>query len=471
MTALDSKRPAPLEAVTPLENTGAKPPNILFFFTDDQRFDTIAALNNEEIITPCMDSFVRDGTTFANAYIMGGSCPAVCMPSRAMLMSGRTLYHLDRQGQTIPESHLMLPEVLQQAGYMTFGTGKWHNGPETYARGFTTGAEIFFGGMNDHWNVPAANFDPTGEYPEDKRHCRKGKHSSELFSDTAIDFLRRYDGDDPFFMYVSYMAPHDPRTMPRKYLEMYDPARITLPANFLPEHPFDNGELTIRDEKLEVWPRTPEAIRGHIRDYYAMITHVDAEMGRVMETLRERGFAENTVIVFAGDNGLAVGRHGLMGKQNMYDHSVHVPLIMCGPGIPQGERRDAYCYLLDIFPTLCELAVVPAPETVEGRSLVPVMENPDHRVRDTLLFAYRGFQRSVQDARYKLIEYVVNGERATQLFDLVDDPWETNNLADDPACAEHVARLRKALARWRDELDDTQPGQGEAFWRGFDAGA
>ena len=459
-----------------------KRPNILFFFTDDQRFDTIAALGNEHIITPNLDSLVRDGVTFTSAYIMGGSCPAVCMPSRAMLMSGRTLFHLEGRGEHIPDEHVLLPEAMQKAGYATFGTGKWHNGTRAYARAFSAGAEIFFGGMDDHWQVPACDFDSTGKYPKEKEHrarlklgaeetivkCRfdhvlKGKHSSELFSDAAIRFLRDYTEDTPFFMYVSYMAPHDPRTMPQEYLDMYDPESIPLPPNFLPEHPFDNGELWIRDEKLAAWPRTPKEIRKHITDYYAMITHLDAQIGRVLAALLDTGRADNTIIVFAGDNGLAVGRHGLMGKQNMYEHSVHVPLIMSGPGIPKGEKRDAYSYLLDIYPTLCDLTGVSIPDSVEGKSLVPAMRDSRQRIRDSLLFAYRDMQRSVRVGRYKLIEYAVSGKRTTQLFDLQADPWEVNNLGRDAACAGHVERLRRQLQRWKDEWDDP----GENFWRVF----
>ena len=259
---------------------GARP-NILFFFTDDQRFDTIRGLGYDQVHTPNIDALVERGTAFTDAYIMGGSAGAVCMPSRAMLMTGRTLYHLEGQGQGITEDHVMLGEALQKAGYTTFGTGKWHNGPSSYARSFTTGAEIFFGGMEDHWNVPACDFDPTGVYDVSGPmirdpfrsntvqyrlcdHVTPGKHSSELFCEAAIDFLKGQDADKPFFAYISFMAPHDPRTMPREYLEMYDPAEIALPDNFLPEHPFDNGALRIRDELLEAFPRTPEAIRRHI---------------------------------------------------------------------------------------------------------------------------------------------------------------------------------------------------------------
>jgi arylsulfatase A-like enzyme len=454
-------------------------------FTDDQRFDTIGALGYPELITPVMDSLVARGTAFTNAYIMGGSCGAVCMPSRAMLMTGRTLYHLEGQGQRIPKEHMLLGEALQALNYTTFGTGKWHNGPESYARSFSTGAEIFFGGMDDHWNVPACDFDPTGKYENSHPfirdpfvtnqvtsrhvdHIQPGVHSSELFAGAAVDFLHGYDGQDPFFMYVSFMAPHDPRTMPRDYLDMYDPATVTLPENYMPTHPFDNGELLVRDELLAEFPRTPDEIKRHIAEYYAMISHLDAQIGRILAALDERGWTENTLIVLAGDNGLAIGRHGLMGKQNLYDHSLHVPLLMAGPNVPQGETRYAYTYLLDIAPTLLDYVGVPAPPTMEGRSLMPALMDPAHTLRDTLYFAYRGYQRAIQGDRYKLIEYVVDGTRTTQLFDRRADPWEMEDLASHPSHAETIGTLRQEMRHWRETLDDNQPTQGAEFWKGFE---
>jgi len=460
-----------------------KRPNILFFFTDDQRFDTVRALGNAQIHTPHMDAWVRQGVSFTHAHIMGGTSGAVCMPSRAMLMTGRTLFHLDRQGQSIPEEHILLGELLQAHGYETWGTGKWHNASSSYARSFTAGDEIFFGGMDDHWNVPANHFDPSGEYPAQPQvkdafysnevtyrqtdHITPGTHSSELFCNAAVDFLQTYRKDAPLFMYLAFMAPHDPRTMPREYLDMYDPDEIELPPNFMPEHPFDNGELKVRDELLESWPRTEKAIKRHLAEYYAMITHADAQMGRVMDALRESGQAENTIIVFAGDNGLALGQHGLMGKQSLYDHSVRVPLVMAGPGVPQGVRSRAHCYLLDVYPTLCELIGVETPETVDGVSLVPAMADANLLVRDTLYCAYKELHRSVRDERYKLIEYVVKGERTTQLFDLDADPWELDNLAGDDAYAADVARLRAEMARWRDQTDDADDEFGQVFWAGY----
>ena len=151
-------------------------------------------------------------------------------------------------------------------------------------------------------------------------------------------------------MYVSLMAPHDPRTMPKEFLEMYDPEEIKLPENFLTEHPIDTGALRVRDELLAAFPREPNEIKRHIAEYYAMISHLDHAFGRLLTALQEQGKLDNTIIVFAGDNGLALGQHGLMGKQNLYDHSVRVPLIFAGPGIPEGEQRNSPVYLLDIFP-------------------------------------------------------------------------------------------------------------------------
>lgn len=124
---------------------------------------------------------------------------------------------------------------------------------------------------------------------------------------------------------------------------------IAVPANFMPEHPFDNGEMRIRDEMLGPFPRTEEFVRGEIAGYYAMISEVDAQIGRVLDALEANGQADNTIVIFAGDNGLAVGQHGLLGKQSMYEHSIRVPLVMAGPGIPSGETRDAWCTFLIFF--------------------------------------------------------------------------------------------------------------------------
>ncbi len=418
-------------------------PNFVFLLSDDQRHDTIHALGNEVIQTPHMDRLAMDGFVFTHAFVMGSTSPAVCMPSRAMLHSGRSLWRApsDLKGVSI------LPEILRQAGYETFGTGKWHNTAPSFARGFSGGEAIFFGGMSNHLKVPIYLFEPGGRYPSSRRYTGP-KFSTELFADAAVEFLRTYRSEEPFFLYVAFTAPHDPRMAPEPYADMYDPAKIPLPPNFLPEHPFDNGELRIRDEMLAPFPRTPEAVRRHIADYYAMISHLDFHVGRVLKALDKSGHAKDTIVVYSSDNGLAVGQHGLLGKQNLYEHSLRVPLVLRGPEIPRG-RTDALVYLHDLFATISELADVKTPEEIDSQSLAPVIRGERTSVRDHLLGAYRDVQRSVRDKRWKLIEYRVKGESHTQLFDVENDPHERTNLADVPAQQENLKRLKTLLRRTR----------------------
>ena len=265
-----------------------KPPNILLFFADDQRFDTIRALGNPRIHTPNLDRLAARGCAFTHAHIPCGTHGAICMPSRAMLHTGRTLFHLHDSGSSIPAEHTMLGEALRERGYATWGAGKWHNGRESFNRSFDDGDEIYFGGMADHWNVPAYHYDASGKY--DKRlpyiadppsfgnnevawrdcdHIHAGRHSSEILADAAVDYIERAGtSDSPFFAYVALLAPHDPRTMPQRFLEMYPAEDMPLPPNFLGGHPFDNGALRIRDELLARFPRAPEEIRRHQAEYY-----------------------------------------------------------------------------------------------------------------------------------------------------------------------------------------------------------
>lgn len=408
------------------------------------------------------------------------------MPSRAMLHTGRTLFHIDGEGQRIPQEHVTLGETLRKAGYKTFGAGKWHNGSASYARSFSDGAEIMFGGMADHWNVPCYNFDPNGVYKEKKfikdpfysnevscrqsDHITCGKHSSELFADATIKFINGYKDDKPFFIYLSFMAPHDPRTMPERFLEMYRQKDIVLPPNFRPEHEFNYGLRNCRDEVLAPYPRTESDTKRQIAEYYAMISHLDYELGRVIAALKENGEYENTIFILAGDNGLALGQHGLFGKQNCYEHSVRVPLIFAGPGVPKGKKSKAYCYLFDIYPTICELLNIPKPGTVEGKSLVDIMNGKKSVHREILYFAFCDAIRAVKNDRFKLIEYVGTSQspcRKTQLFDIQDDPWETQNLAENPAYANILAELRADLLKLRDEWDDLKHPFGQKFWSEF----
>lgn len=459
-------------------------PNVIFILTDDQRFDTIHALGNKDIKTPNLDELAKMGTAFTNAHIPGGTSGAVCMPSRAMINSGKTLFHLYQEGQEIPKKDTTMGQCFKENGYKTIGIGKWHNGTESYARSFVDGDNIFFGGMWDHWNVPVCSFHEDGVYEEMKnftanfQHCNHpmqmicdklsvGVHSTDLFTDTAIDFLKKTD-DKPFFMYLSYLAPHDPRTMPKQFGDMYNEDDIELPKNFLENHPFAygvgecNGET--RDEDLAAYPRNPQEVKSHICDYYAMISHIDYNVGKLVEQLKASGKLDNTIIVFTGDNGLAVGQHGLMGKQNVYEHSVRVPLLMAGKGIASQQISEEQVYLLDIFPTLCELCGLETPSSVEGISFAKACNCEKCNNREDLYFVYTGLIRSVKSQGFKLIEYK-NARDKTQLFNLETDPFEMKNLYSDTKYADTVAMLKKKLQWYKENWENNpQNKHSDVFW-------
>lgn len=432
--------------ITPNAEAQSKRPNVLFFFADDQRADTLAAFGNENISTPNLDRIAKLGTSFRRAYIMGALQGAVCLPSRAMMLSGRTLWRAPKNLQNVTT----LPEIFRNLGYMTFGTGKWHNGGPSFLRGFEFGKGVFLGGMCDHFNVPAQIV----ENGKLKKYMAKGEHSSEIFANAAIEFLQKNVGkepDRPFFMYVAFTAPHDPRDAPLKYRQSYYKKRPPLPKNYMPQHPFNNGQLVIRDEDLAPWPRTKEVIQDQLAEYYALITHMDEQIGRILEALRETGQYDNTIIIFSADNGLAVGSHGLLGKQNLYQHSVNVPLMFSGPGIPKNQQRDALVYLFDILPTLCDMVGTDVPKGVEGKSLLPVIQGKKTEVRDSVYTVYRDIMRGLTDQQYSLICYPKINH--VQLFDLKNDPNELKNLAGDPAYADRVAKMKKELLAWEKSID------------------
>jgi arylsulfatase A-like enzyme len=208
-----------------------------------------------------------------------------------------------------------------------------------------------------------------------------------------------------------------------------------------------------RDENLGAWPRTETMIRDQLAEYYAMVEHLDAQIGRLLATLKARGLADNTIIVYAADNGLALGSHGLLGKQSVFEHSMRTPFIIGGPGIPQGKSVQAFTYLFDIFPTLCELTGITPPPGVFGESVRPLWTGTKQSLRDTVFLPYIQVQRAVRDERWKLIRYPKLGY--SQLFDLQNDPNETRSVYDDPAHAAHIARLTAAMKTWQQKVGDT----------------
>lgn len=420
-------------------------PNVLFFFCDDQRADTIAALGNPHIQTPNLDRLVRRGVAFDRAYMMGGMQGATCVPSRAMLLSSRSLFRVDEK--------LMRdetwPAAFGRAGYTTFVSGKWHNTAPAIPRSFQRARSLLVAGMADPMNAELSHLE-NGEITPPKL---SPKHACAAFADEAIAFIREPHAK-PFFCYVPFDGPHDPHIVPDDFPIKYDPAGIPLPKNFLPQHPWDNGWMQNRDESLLPWPRPPEAIRTMLAEYYRYISYLDMLIGRVLDTLDASPHAKNTYVVFAADSGVARGSHGLIGKQNLYEHSMRVPLIMAGPGIAVNRRTDAMCYLFDVLPTLGSLCAVPGPRTSEGIDFTPTLRNPATLARPVMMFAFRDIQRALRDERWKLIRYPQVDR--TQLFDLRADPEEVVNLAGKPEHAARVAAMTSTLLtemkRWEDPL-------------------
>ena len=425
-------------------------PNIIFLFSDDQQADSIGAWGNTHIETPNIDTMVRKGFSFRNAYCGGSYSGAVCLASRSMLMTGRHWHQIEdkKNWKGLPT----LPELLTAAGYQSHIVGKWHNGRKTLLRSFQSGASVFIGGMSDHEIVPLNDIE-NGALKNER--VKKG-FSSTMFADAAVDFLKK-EQTAPFFLYVAFTAPHDTRNPPEKYREMYYKKNLPLPDNFKPLHPFDNGMVSpnFRDESLAPWPRPREMIRDQIAEYYGLITHLDEQVGRILKALEESPHAENTYVVFTADHGLALGRHGLMGKQNLYEHSMRSPLVITGPDVPAQKSSDAMVYLHDLFPTLLELAGRPVTPESRTAALTPLWKGKKESVRDSVFLPFGRHMRSVRDQRWKLLIYPQINHR--QLFDLTNDPAELENLAEDPEHQKHVDRLTKLLKEWQAELGDPLP--------------
>ena len=423
-------------------------PNILFLFADDQRADALGCAGNSYIHTPNIDKLAITGVRFSNSYVMGGHHGAICAPSRAMLMSGKSLFHVYDRLVDVQT----MPRYFSENGYVTFGTGKWHNEKAAFEATFQNGKNVFLGGMSDHFKVPARDMDKNGKLGEPQL---KG-YSTDIFAEAALGFINEYASgkkDKPFFCYVAFTAPHDPRSPRPGYIDRYPDRSVPLPGNFKKLHPFAFDELTVRDENLAAWPRTPEIIQASIADYFELITHLDDKVGEIIETLKKQGLFENTIIVYAADNGLAIGSHGLLGKQNLYEHSMKVPVIISGPGIPKDKVTDALVYLYDLFPTLCEMCSLPAPQGIDGLNLSSVINGESSTVRNSLYTVYRNTVRAVRTDEWKLIRYPqIN---YTQLFNLKSDPLEINNLATIPDYQSRLNEMMELLKKWAIETDDT----------------
>ena len=445
-----------ISAITcPGTATAAKRPNVLFIFTDDQRPDAFGALGNPDIKTPNMDSIINSGFVFNRAYIQGSMTFATCLPSRAMIMSGKPLFRAPLQ----LDSGMLMPQVFQKAGYRTFATGKWHNGASSFEKCFDEAEAVFFGGAaRTHINVPVNRMIAGLMVPYDAGET----FSTDLFADAAIEFIEgQSEKEQPFFCYIPFTAPHSPVTPPGKWATMYNPDKITLPPNHAALRPdlVDQQQGTSRRgggrggrgrQGGDVSP--VDRAKQRYAAYYGLISHLDHHIGRVLDTLKKTGQAENTIILFATDHGMSMDSHGQSGKHNAYEHTSRVQIVASGAGVPKGSS-DALVYLYDIYPTLCGLTGLPIPDEVEGKSLAKVIHGKQAKVRDHLFTAYMDDQRTIRDDRWKLF-YRSKEDRAA-LYDLKNDPHELNDLAAKPENKDRIAKLKVELAKAQQLYGDT----------------
>ncbi|MEZ5384154.1 MAG: sulfatase-like hydrolase/transferase [Prosthecobacter sp.] len=448
----------------------AAKPNVLFLFADDYTYEAVRAFGHTDIDTPNLDRLAARGTNFTRAYNMGSWSGAVCVASRTMLNTGRSVWDADsiyKATDKERESGVLWSQLMSKAGYKTYMTGKWHVQ--------TDATKIFDMAMDVRPGMPktvptAYNRPIEGQTdawsPYDKSlggFWEGGTHWSEVVHNHTITFLKdAKEQEKPFFIYAAFNAPHDPRQAPKEFVDMYPLSRMQMPENFIPSYPYKDDigcSEKLRDEHLAPMPRTELSVKTHRGEYYALITHLDVQIGKILDALEANGQADNTWIFFTADHGLAVGHHGLIGKQNMYDHSVRVPFLVAGPGVAKGATNDNAIYLQDVMATALDLAGAEKPKHVFFNSLLPLLNGEQKESSYPDVYgAYLELQRAITHDGWKLIAYPK--AKVLRLYHLAEDPQEMHDLAAKPEHAamkkEMFERLVKLSADLGDKVDLTK---------------
>jgi choline-sulfatase len=444
-----------------------KKPNILFIFADDQCFETIRELGYTDIETPNLDRLTKSGTSFTRAYNMGSWSGAVCVASRHMLNTGRFLWRAEKASKAAEaerEAGRFWSENMKAAGYKTYMTGKWH--VRAKAENCFDVTSNVRGGMPNQtpsgYNRPLPG-QPDPWSPSDPKFqgfWKGGKHWSEIVADDALDFLsqaKKHANKNPYFAYISFNAPHDPRQAPKEYVDKYPLDRIKIPTNFLPMYPHKDKIAChhgLRDEKLGPMPRTEHSVKVHRQEYYAIITHMDEQIGRILNGLKKSGLEESTYIFFSADHGLAVGHHGLFGKQNLYEHSTRVPFIVKGPNIPKGKKISAPIYLQDVMATTLAIAEIQKPKHVEFNNILPLARGETKNSPYKAIYgAYLNVQRSITKNNIKLLVYP--NVPLIRVYNIEKDPDEINDIASTDKGQSLIKKLFPQLLDLQKKMDDT----------------
>jgi arylsulfatase A-like enzyme len=476
-------------------------PNILFMMTDDQRWDAMSCAGNAILQTPHMDRIAAGGVRFTEAFVTN----SLCAPSRATILTGlyshahgvttngggppadsHMIFEYRRQGQRMqdvinldPTSVLRsnvatFPRLLREAGYYTAMLGKWHvkSNPEGY----------------DHWAILPGQ----GLYQDPQMIVNGGPlqfrgYVDDVIGDQALETLKTRPRDRPFCMQVQFKAPHRDWRPAKRHEHVYDDIEIPEPPTFnatLADRPFAirNTDMQIADmpdfrergvpASLPLEERKKRNFQVFMKNYYRTLLGVDDNVGRILDYLDNEGLAENTLVIYTGDNGFFLGELGMFDKRLMYEPSIRVPMLVRYPAAVKAGRVDNEHMVLnnDVFHTILDCAGVDRPKATEnhGASWRPILEGASPQWRQSWMYEYfeypgphcAGMIRGVRTSRWKFIHYIQEPQ-GFELFDLQSDPREMNNLYANPEHRARAEELRAELERWRDLLGDDRSFDGK----------
>lgn len=468
--------------------------NVLWIMADQMRADCAGFMGHPIVRTPDLDALAARGAVFENTFAQS----PICTPSRVCYFTSRYVHAHGAWWNGVPMSRerVLLPEILRQSGYRTGLVGKLHFFPQDRDYGFDhrelheehlpTELSAYSRFLSDQ-RPPARGPAACTEW---SRHaamvgtCQMDESIEETswVADRTCALLREQT-DQPFFLYASFIRPHSPYNPLPRFAKLYESVAIEAP-------PFSRGEYDRLPARIRVvadsqgWDKlTPEDFAEMRRNYYALCSQVDENVGRILSCLEEQGLTESTIVVFAADHGDFVGEHGCFGKSHLWDGSLHVPLVICDPRRGGGALRyRGLVETIDVMPTLLDLLGIAIPDTVQGESLTHVIDEPERSHRDAVFAGFasysvhRGVHEvleagvdpkivSVRTDRWKYIHYV---DEAGELYDLQDDPAERSNLFDDINTQPIREALREQLLNWQVRSNDNRvPERGNSYFRSF----
>ena len=452
--------PVKTDRVTPTAETKNRP-NLLFILTDDQRWNTLSCMGDTNIVTPNIDRLAHEGVLFQNHFVT----TSICCCSRASILTGQYLrrhnVHDFKTPFTTAQWAETYPALLRQNGYRTGFIGKFGVGNDKAINAMA--------GEFDYWRgLPGQG----GEYFIDPADSTR-KHTTSRFGDEALEFLQTQTNNQPFCLSVSFSAPHARDHMPYDQQYTPDDRDLSLYTNiFLPEpvtatdeyfHKLPSSVQTSTARERWHWRfDTIEKYEHNAKNYYRLISGIDREVGRMMAELQQRGLASNTVVIFTSDNGYFLSDRELSDKFFMYEESLRDPLIIYDPREPAASRNRTEAAMtlnIDFAPTMLALAGVTPPAGMQGRSLIPLVENKKTPEWRTDFFYEHDYQpktippsEGVRTERWAYIRWVNENPLLEELFDLNQDPLEGHNLAADPKYAKELGQLRSRWKQYREEL-------------------